>query len=95
MYFTLLHGNKLNGYKLFLVFQFLPRKFSFNWTIDNINEFRLQQDHPCVISLIRRLFLKSPSPLDVPYRLDHPEIVDQSAIQTGVILKHLENQVRI
>ena len=64
---------------------------------DHINKFRLQQDHPCVIELIRRHYLHSPSAASdaVAYHLDHPEIVDQSAIQTGVILRHLHNQVDI
>lgn len=34
-----------------------------------MNERKLAQDHPCVIKLIRDMFLNSPSPRDVPYKL--------------------------
>lgn len=34
-----------------------------------INEHKLEQDHPCVIELIRRMFLSPPSPLYVPYNI--------------------------
>ena len=36
---------------------------------DYINENKLAQDHPCVIKLIRQMYLKPPSPRDVPYNL--------------------------
>jgi len=36
---------------------------------DYINEHKLAQDHPCVIKLIRQMYLKPPSPRDVPYNL--------------------------
>ena len=35
--------------------------------IDYINENKLAQDHPCVIKLIRHLYLTQPSRPDVPY----------------------------
>jgi hypothetical protein len=34
-----------------------------------MNALRLQQDHPCVIEMIRKHFLIPPSPPDVPYKL--------------------------
>ncbi len=37
--------------------------------VDYMNERKLAQDHPCVIKLIRDMFLNSPSPRDVPYKL--------------------------
>ena len=61
--------------------------------IGYINKYRLQQNHPCVIELIRRHHLKKPSSPDTPYKLEHPEVTDQSAVQTGVVLEHLRNKV--
>jgi len=36
---------------------------------DYINENKLAQDHPCVIKLIRDMYLNPPSHRDVPYNL--------------------------
>jgi hypothetical protein len=55
----------------------------------------LQQDHPCLIDAIRRGFLQFPAPPGTPLNLDHPEVVDPSAIQSKVILSLLQNKVII
>lgn len=34
-----------------------------------MNEQKMAQDHPCVIDIIRRQFLRPPSPSNVPYNL--------------------------
>lgn len=36
---------------------------------DYINEQKLAQDHPCVIELIRNMYMSQPSPRHVPYNL--------------------------
>ena len=59
-----------------------------------MNTHRLQQDHPCVIEIIRRKYLHNPSP-PLELKLSHPEIVDQSAGQSAIVLPHLNNKVRI
>lgn len=41
---------------------------------DYINDNKLAQDHPCVIKLIRHMYMNSPSPRDVPYNLTTPGI---------------------
>jgi hypothetical protein len=60
---------------------------------DYANANRLQQDHPCVIELIRSQYLYRPSPPNVPLNLSHPEVADPSAAQSKVALTHLHNQV--
>ena len=54
---------------------------------------RLQQDHPCVIEIIRRRYLHPPADPDVPYVLNAPNTTDPSAGQAKSILKYLGNQV--
>ena len=73
-----------------------------------MNEKKLEQDHPCVLEMIRRHFLHPPSPRDVPYsfanitEFEYPgtdiEDVfdpngDPSMGQTHHILKLLRNMV--
>ena len=60
-----------------------------------MNSDRLQQDHPCVIDTIRRLYLHPPAARDIPYVLNAPTKVDPSAGQAASISKHLKNQVKI
>jgi hypothetical protein len=60
---------------------------------DYANANRLQQDHPCVIELIRSQYLYRSSPPNVPLNLSHPEVADPSAAQSKVALTHLHNQV--
>lgn len=58
-----------------------------------MNAFRLQQDHPCVIQIIRRYFMRPPSPPEIPLKLDRPAVKNPSAAQSDVILSLLKNQV--
>ncbi len=57
-----------------------------------MNNHRLQQDHPCVIEIIRRKYLHSPSPREA-LNLSHPEVTDQSAGQSAIVLPYLKNKV--
>ncbi|XP_032788643.2 uncharacterized protein LOC116925994 isoform X2 [Daphnia magna] len=61
-------------------------------TVEYANKNKLQQDHPCVIRLIRRDYLRKPSPQHVPYRLDVPESADPSDGQAQAILRILQNK---
>ncbi|XP_046640360.1 protein Star-like [Daphnia pulicaria] len=61
-------------------------------TVEMANENRLQQDHPCVIELIRRLFLYLPSPKENSPNLNFPDVSDPSSGQSKVILNHLKNK---
>ena len=58
-----------------------------------MNAHKLQQDHPCVIEIIRRHFLKKPSPPNVPLKLESSNDKDPSPGQSGVIFKLLKNKV--
>ena len=58
--------------------------------IDFMNANKLQQDHPCVIEIIRRFFLNEPPPANVPLILDNPGDMDPSAGQVTAIIKHLK-----
>ncbi|XP_057372289.1 uncharacterized protein LOC130693183 [Daphnia carinata] len=60
-------------------------------TIEYANEHKLQQDHLCLLDIIRRQYLNKPSPADVPLYLDYPNIKDQSAGQVTAILRLLRN----
>ena len=66
---------------------------TFLYLIDYINYHKLQQDHPCVIELIREQYLEKPAPKLEPLVLNSPEIIDPSAGQTKIILNHLNNKV--
>ena len=59
-----------------------------------MNEYRLQQDHPCVIDIIRRHYLHYPSPPEAPLGLDRPTVIDPSAGQSSIILPYVKNKVR-
>ncbi|KAI9559236.1 hypothetical protein GHT06_016025 [Daphnia sinensis] len=61
-------------------------------TIEYANANKLQQDHPCVIRLIRRHYLFKPAPRSVQYRLAHPEAMDPSDGQSRAILEILQNK---
>ena len=61
---------------------------------DYANTYRLEQDHPCVIEIIRREYLTLPSPTKLnTLNLKHPEVVDPSAGQSIAVLTHLKNKV--
>ena len=57
------------------------------------NANQLQQDHPCVINLLRSNYLRLPAPNNLPYQMDHPEVMDPSDGQSKVILKMLQRKV--
>ena len=57
-----------------------------------MNSHKLQQDHPCVIDMIRRFYLYHPPPANVPLRLDNSDGMDPSVGQVTAILKHLEHR---
>jgi hypothetical protein len=57
------------------------------------NDLKLQQDHPCVIRLIREKYLRQPANKELPYQLDHPEKVDSSDGQAKDIRNILKNKV--
>ncbi|XP_057367958.1 uncharacterized protein LOC130688956 isoform X2 [Daphnia carinata] len=61
-------------------------------TVEYANKNKLQQDHPCVIRLIRRDYLRKPAPQHVPYRLEVPESADPSNGQAQAILRILQNK---
>ena len=52
----------------------------------------MEQDHPCVIDIIRRFYLHPPAPLNAPFDLDNPKIKDQSGGQSSDILRHLNHR---
>lgn len=57
------------------------------------NKKKLQQDHPCVLHLIRKKYIRQPAPVDLPYHLNNPRLVDPSDGQSKGILALLRNQV--
>lgn len=61
--------------------------------VEYVNARRLQQDHPCVIEIIRRYYLKKPSPQNAPYKLEESHDKDPSPGQSGVIFSLLKNRV--
>ena len=70
--------------------------------IDFINANKLEQDHPCVLEMIRRHFLHEPSPPEIPYNLDNPaanlgsddlESNNNVSITAPYIIGLLKNQV--
>ncbi|XP_046641070.1 protein Star-like [Daphnia pulicaria] len=61
-------------------------------TIEYANTNQLQQDHPCVIRLIRESYLRQPAPKNVPYNMNHSETIDPSDGQSKEILRLLHNQ---
>nr|CAH0107082.1 unnamed protein product [Daphnia galeata] len=87
-------------------FNLMEETYGYNWaeapadiylpasdcTIEYANANKLQQDHPCVIRLIRRNYLLQPAPISNPYRMDHPEVIDPSDGQSQAILKILQNK---
>ena len=63
-----------------------------------MNTLRLQQDHPCVIEMIRKHFLIPPSPPDVPYDLTVPEEHKwpyPTDGQTALTLRRLDYKVNV
>lgn len=59
-----------------------------------MNDNQLQQDHPCVIDVIQRLFLDQPAPPLAKYNLNYLDKANLAGIETKTILKRLlRNQV--
>ncbi|KAI9562622.1 hypothetical protein GHT06_010076 [Daphnia sinensis] len=71
-----------------------PDKYlsSINCTVEYANQNKLQQDHPCVVQLIRKNYLVQPAPQNVPYQLGNPLLLDPSDGQAKGILRILRNQ---
>ncbi|EFX75269.1 hypothetical protein DAPPUDRAFT_323557 [Daphnia pulex] len=63
-------------------------------TIEYANEKKLQQDHPCLIQLIRDKYLLQPASKELPYVLDHPETIDPSNGQANDIREILKNKTK-
>ena len=61
--------------------------------IEYANDKKLQQDHPCVIRLIRDKYLRQPADKNLPYQLDHPERIDSSDGQAKDVRNILKNKV--
>ena len=74
-------------------FYFFPLSISF-W-IEFINANKLEQDHPCVIDIIRRFYLHPPASINKPIRLDDPDKMDPSEGQVTDILKHLRHRHQV
>ena len=60
-----------------------------------MNAGKLQQDHPCVIDVIRRFYFHHPVSKDVPLQLENPDEIEPSAGQARAILKHLNFKVKV
>jgi hypothetical protein len=64
--------------------------------IEYANRNKLQQDHPCVVKLIRQHYLQKPALRDLNYNLNNPDpMFDPSDGQSKAILRILRNQVNI
>ena len=59
-----------------------------------MNSQRLQQNHPCVIEMIRKKYLYPPADGDSEYDLLHPDVIDPSKGQTALRRKLFGNQVK-
>ncbi|XP_057380607.1 protein Star-like [Daphnia carinata] len=62
--------------------------------LDYINANKLEQDHPCVIEIIRQFFLNKPPPSNIPLKLDSNDTRNRSPGQTDVIMRLLKNQTK-
>ncbi|XP_046450490.1 protein Star-like [Daphnia pulex] len=61
-------------------------------TEEYANKNQLQQDHPCVIRLIKEKYLRQPAPKTLPYRLGDPQPLNPSDGPAQGILRILRNQ---
>lgn len=59
------------------------------------NAEKLQQDHPCVLDLIKENYLRQPASKNQPYHLNDEELADPSDGQSKGILRILQNMVNI
>ena len=53
----------------------------------------MQQNHPCVIEIIRRSYLHPPADPFTNYQLKNPKITDPSVGQAATVIHYLKNQV--
>ncbi len=60
-----------------------------------VNKNQLQQDHPCVIRLIKQKYLRQPASKSLPYRLGDPQPLNPSDGPAQGILRILRNQVNL
>lgn len=60
--------------------------------LEYMNENKLQQDHPCVIEIIRRFYINGPAHAGAPLILANPDEIDPSAGQVTAIIKHLKQR---
>ncbi len=65
----------------------------FNFWEEHANVEKLQQDHPCVLHLIKKLYLRQPTPRNQSYLLNNGALADPSDGQSKGILRILRNQV--
>ena len=63
--------------------------------LEYVNAKKLQQDHPCVLHIIRSAYMHNPVSKTVPYKLSKPNVKDPSVGQSRAILRLLHNQVSI
>jgi hypothetical protein len=62
--------------------------------LEYVNAHRLQQDHPCVLEVIRREFIHEPAPAEEAYKgLHNKDVLDPSDGQATAIMRLLRNQV--
>ena len=62
--------------------------------LEYVNTHRLQQDHPCVLEIIRREFIHEPAPAEEAYKgLHNKDVLDPSDGQATAIMRLLRNQV--
>ncbi|KZS12671.1 Uncharacterized protein APZ42_022814 [Daphnia magna] len=59
---------------------------------DYVNSHQLQQDHPCVIDIIRRKYLHSPSAVNGSVFVERTDVIDPSAGQSSIVVPHLNNK---
>ncbi|KAI9562646.1 hypothetical protein GHT06_010100 [Daphnia sinensis] len=57
---------------------------------DYVNSHQLQQDHPCVIDIIRRKYLHPPSLTHI----ERTDVIDPSAGQSSIVLPYLNNKTQ-
>ncbi|XP_059352857.1 protein Star-like [Daphnia carinata] len=57
-----------------------------------VNSHQLQQDHPCVIDIIRCMYLHSPSSTNGSALVERAGVSDPSAGQSSIVLPYLNNK---
>ena len=69
--------------------------FFFYCFTDYINDFKLEQDHPCIIKLIRDMFMVQPASRDVPYNLTSKDTAlrNETVKRDNEIMEIFKNKV--